>query len=104
MTHDWDVHECVHFECGRLEHALYVCLTLGWQDQEGCGQIGLLKWASCFLWVFPVTGVLCFLVITRVNCLHCETKVPRRSGQLVLPGLVPFRALGSGALSVAGTT
>lgn len=59
MTDYWDIHERVRFECGLLEHAFCVWLTLGWQDQEGCVQIGLLMWASQFLREFFVIGLLC---------------------------------------------
>lgn len=65
MTHDWDIHECVHFECGCLEHVLHVCLAGSggvWADRAS--KVGLLS--MCF----HVIGVPCFLFITRV-IIHC---------------------------------
>lgn len=92
-----DIHECVHFECVLPEHALCVWLTLGWWDQEGCGQIGLLKWTSYFLWVFSellecCVHFLCELFslrdssCTEITIKQKRQKVPKG------PGSWSFRA------------
>lgn len=60
MTHDWGIHECVHFECGCLEHASCVFDTwvagLGGVWADRASKVGLvfsmglcLYWSAVFL-------------------------------------------------------
>lgn len=67
MTHDWDIHECVHFECGCLEHVLHVCLAGSggvWADRAS--KMDLM------LSVFSRYWSAVFLVHYSCELPHCE--------------------------------